>query len=239
MAHFAADLTATCHAVIQPLDDTLLPDQTGFTLLEMLVAVTLLAIFAVALAGALRFGIRAEDHVSGTVFTEGRFARAESFLRERIGHAEPIWIPSTGRGHVAFRGDQTSMEFWAPTPQSLGGIGFIQYKLTTGQSTRALRLLSQVVQQATDGRAEPLASTVLLDDVSELHFSYFGRMDKGEGSTWQQAWIDRTTLPQLIAVQAQSRGWGAASHLRLVIHPRIDIDAACQLDAQTMSCIGR
>ena len=63
----------------------------GFTLVELLVAITLLGLIAVALSGALRFGARVWDVGTERGAQSSRVEAAQNFLRRRIAEANTVF----------------------------------------------------------------------------------------------------------------------------------------------------
>jgi len=212
----------------------------GFTLLEMLVVLTLLAIFAVTLAGGLRFGVQAERHVGSKALSNDALWRAERFLGERLSAAQPVWVHAQPRGRVAFTGGPADMAFMAPTPQSFGGVGLAHYLLHV-ETDGHLARLSVRVSTARPGEAAPapLGSAELLNGVLSIHFSYYGRTPDGSQFGWQSDWVDRHDMPQLISIHAEPSRADRQIPIDMMIRPRVDIGVECQLNVQTASCLGQ
>ena len=59
--------------------------QAGFTLVELLVAMTLLAFLSLTLFGGLRFGARSWEVVVDSSAERDRIATTQTFLRDRLG----------------------------------------------------------------------------------------------------------------------------------------------------------
>lgn len=178
----------------------------GFTLLELLVGVTLLAIFAVMLSGGFSFGLEADRQVNEGALTTDGMLRTAGFLRERIQLAQPIWVDSPNAGHVDFSGTESSLEFLAPTPQSLGGIGFLRYVFTVEADGSHRRLIGRVEPRELSPGQAALASSTLIYDASSVVFTYYGKRADGSTSAWQSSWIGRHDMPRLVAVRAISSG---------------------------------
>ena len=68
--------------------------QAGFTLVELLVAMTLLAFLSVSLFGGLRFGARSWEAVVDSSAERDDIASTQTFLRDRLAQ---LMLPTPGR----------------------------------------------------------------------------------------------------------------------------------------------
>ncbi len=64
--------------------------QRGFTLLEILVAVTLLGLLMAALFGGVRLGVRAWEASGARLDDDARLTAVQDFLRERLTQAYEV-----------------------------------------------------------------------------------------------------------------------------------------------------
>ena len=98
-------------------------NDAGFTVLELLVALALLALMLAAMPSALRLGARA---LSAAVDLERNAERraAMDFIEQRLVQASPIYEHrADGRSRIAFRGAATAVTFVAPAASgSMGGL---------------------------------------------------------------------------------------------------------------------
>ena len=70
--------------------------QQGFTLLELLIALTLLGLILVLLFGGLRLGVRSWDASQQQIDTLNSLRSLESFLRREMSVAQPpFWASAT------------------------------------------------------------------------------------------------------------------------------------------------
>ena len=213
--------------------------ESGFTLLEMLIVLALLAIFAATLAGSLRFGVTAEGHVSFRAASDDAVWRAERFLRDRLSDAQPVWIRDEHKGHVDFAGEANRMEFLAPTLQSFGGIGLSRYRLAVEMADAHARLLAQVLTaHPGDPGSRNIGSTVLLTDALSIRFAYYGKQKNDDHTAWQSSWNERGDMPELVSIHAENPAGEKGTVLDFAVRPRVDIDVDCELDVQTASCRG-
>jgi hypothetical protein len=89
--------------------------QAGTTLIEVLIAVTLLSLLSVAMAFALRIGINAYQKTSGKLMEDRRVAGAQKILEEEIEGIVPAVTPC-GNVPPAQQPDQNWFGFFQATP---------------------------------------------------------------------------------------------------------------------------
>ncbi len=176
--------------------------ERGFTLLEILVVLSLLAVLLAlvggAIVGANRAVVKAERFT--TALDETR--AAQNFLRRAVSGALPLDYARGGaKQRVVFGGSAQQLEFVAPLPSSLGG-GVYLHTLALHQG----RL--QVDFAELRGRdLQPLGqSQVLLRGVESLNISYRGYSPKGELTGWLPNWPWPTRLPRSVRIDAEVKG---------------------------------
>jgi general secretion pathway protein J len=106
----------------------------GFTLLELLVAMTVLGVLTGLLATGLSFGTRVWEREHNQLEEWAELQMVQDVIRRTLGEAWPLDAPTSagtedGTGGIEFVGTETSVEFVGPPPaQSLVG-GVYQYGL--------------------------------------------------------------------------------------------------------------
>lgn len=181
--------------------------QAGFTLVELLVAMTLLAFLSVALFGGLRFGARSWEVVVDSSAERDRIASTQTFLRDRLaqvtlpGPARPR--QTDGDGHLA--GGPDEVEFVAPwlSALSLGGLyRFTLWHDDTGDGRLMLRWQPAEADPDTLEELGDLAGQrVLLDGVTEVSLSYFGAADAEDEPEWLDQWESPDAPPRLVRIE--------------------------------------
>jgi general secretion pathway protein J len=181
----------------------------GFTLVELLVALTLLGLLMVVLFGGLRFGTRAMTAATQTVDRTAELATAYDFLREALGNAQPL--PAEGVAvppPLRFAGDEHGLEFVILAPDNLGAGGFrlVDIGLDTASAMPRLVLRWGDAPRGENGSVPEIAPSVLIDRVEQVDFAYFGAAAEGEAAAWHPRWQTLPTLPRLIRVHVVLAG---------------------------------
>jgi len=185
--------------------------QKGFTLLELLISITLLGMILVLLFGGLRLGVRSWDAVQQQVDNLNTVRSVESFLRREIAMTQPYrWKTGTGQ-RPAFLGERSKINFVAQLPARIGGGGLYAITLEIERRGKDKRLvwrhlpINPLVQDfaALSQAPEIVLVGAELSAVDDIWFTYFGRLSDTAGPVWTDRWESDTRLPMLIRIQVQ------------------------------------
>lgn len=220
--------------------------QRGFTLVELLIAVGLLALMSAVLFGSLGFAGRSWDAGEAKAENSAGMRLAGDYLRTQLASQHPQRMRKIVEFPLLFGGDRDEVRFAAGLPGRVGLGGMWYFRLAVapvpGKSEKAL----VVDRMIPDPAALEMPSfndaerSVIADDIKSLKLSYFGR-DKGANldvaPTWRDRWDDTQLLPLLIRVEVVPRvgePWPA-----IVVAPREAPEAGCRgWDTVRQSCVG-
>jgi general secretion pathway protein J len=182
----------------------------GFTLLEILASLVLLALLLLGVYS----GIRTASHGvrSGTAAVEriDQLRSAQEFLRRELAQSLIQPISHNDRGEdIYFVGNSHEMRYVAPLPGYLGKLGPQLQRLQlvdAGDGDSRLELSLAVLPP--DGQPpQPLGEPqVLLDHIRNGSFGYRGVDTQGHAVAWSGTWADGRLLPQLIRIELQVEG---------------------------------
>jgi general secretion pathway protein J len=176
----------------------------GFTLLELLIAITLLGLLLAALFGGLRLGARAWERSEERLDQSARLQVVHNFLRDRLAQAYPLEREEgADRSTPAFAGDADTVQFITLMPEYLG-TGFAEFTVAVDDQSEVANLL---VRWQRFDPVDPLAADeepqikVLLQDIERLEIAYFGALARDQPASWHDRWLDVGQLPQLIRIR--------------------------------------
>ena len=200
--------------------------QAGFTLLEILVSMTLLAMLFVLLFGGLRFGMRAWERGTSSADAVDQVRVAQDLLRREIERSCPRRRAAAGPQdppRVDFAGDTAGLAFLAPAPGAAGGAPCVPTSLSVAADGKLKQLVLDVNRSGTS----------LLHGVQGIALSY-----RAGDDIWRNDWNGETALPDLVRLRVtfpkgDNRVWP-----ELFIAPRISAEADCTYDPTTKSCRG-
>ena len=183
----------------------------GFTLLELLIAMTLLGMILVLLFGGLRLAVRSWDTSQKQVDSLNSVRSLEGFLRRELSVAYPyVWKNVPGR-QVAFLGERNKVSFVAQLPTRVGGGGLYLISVALEQQANSQRIVWKHLplnSQMNDFSAlaqtpEMVLAASELSNVEEIWLSYLGQESEGAAPLWADRWQSSTRLPMLIRVQVR------------------------------------
>ncbi|HTS21495.1 MAG TPA: prepilin-type N-terminal cleavage/methylation domain-containing protein [Casimicrobiaceae bacterium] len=203
--------------------------QRGFTLIELTVALVLVALIGSVLYGSLSLAGDSWNRGEAKVQRVNEMRSSEDFLRRTLGAQHPLRFHKVADQPLYFLGTRDALSYAAALP-GRAGAGMYYFRLSVdGDSGRLVlaRVIPDYAAQALPdfGNAE---STVLAGGIGAVRFGYFGR-DPGSADTvtptWRDRWDDPQRLPDLIRVDvtpAKGPAWPT-----LVVEPRIALEVGC------------
>jgi len=192
----------------------------GFSLLEMLVALTLFGLVTVMLFGGLQLGTRVMESGGKRSDQASRLSVASEFLRGQLAQAQPVERVEgervNGKKPLEFDGTSDGIAFVGPTSayQPVGGLQSLNI-YTDRQSGKAQliadwRPYRTGIQEPSD---DPGRRSVLFDDISAVELAYFGTTVSTEKPRWRHEWRDQPALPNLIHMRVSFRDGRTAPDL--------------------------
>jgi general secretion pathway protein J len=218
------------------------PRAGGFTLLELLIAMSLISLILVLMYGGLQLGSRNWDSIEQKVRDTEEVRLARGFLQRALLQARNRSWEVDQRMYPVFFGGDEQLEFITPLSTHVGvpGLYVLRVAVVAVGDRKDLILQRwlfnpQVLEGADeipewrpmespgklevpyDGPMGAYGTTLLLRDVGALELSYFG-IDQGEKvPDWHPEWMLQLRFPQLVKI-----GFGEDSDWPDLIVPLAD-----------------
>jgi general secretion pathway protein J len=182
----------------------------GFTLLEVLASLVLLALLMVGVYSGIRTASVSARAGSAMIERSDQIRAAQQFLRRELAQAMAQPLARNRQGEpLVFFGSAREMRYVAPLPGYLGRLGpQLQRLQLVDDGAGGLRLeLSLALLPPDGGAPQPLGETqILLDHIRAGGFTYTGFDGRGAPVAWTDTWPDGRQLPRLVSVALRADG---------------------------------
>lgn len=174
----------------------------GFTLLELLISITMLSVIFLIVGSAVRLGLRSVDSGERRIGSLERFRASLNIVESQVQSELPVASQALAdNSNVVFKGDGESMEF--PSNFSLwsGQRGYVtvSYKV----STDAFGKQDLYMEESAVG-AEKRGEVKLFEFFDRIYFDYFYTAPTEEKGNWVEQWPDETRVPEKIRLHLVS-----------------------------------
>lgn len=184
----------------------------GFTLVEMLLATSLLALLMTLAIAGMRSSVRSAEAGEQFIERTNRVRVAQELLRQQLVRSLPLAIEEEGEEgdveQIVFEGDDEYMRFVAPMPGYLGNGGpHIQaLKIERGDNGLELLFAHQLLngydgEDAFEDDERP--PIVLIDNIRRGAFLYRTLDEEGELGDWVEEWEEPGASPLLVRIELE------------------------------------
>ena len=182
----------------------------GFTLLEVLIGLTILGMIMSVLTSSvftLAAGARSGEERLERIDSDRQIAR---FLRNQVSQAYPVTKTAGGDEITNFEGRPDRLTFVGHLPSHRGGGGLNLLSLRTetvgGRRHLVLDTSNAWHDRPTASTRTGVSSRVLIEDVDDLKFGYFGSPADESRARWTDRWSDHDRLPELVRIELRVAG---------------------------------
>ena len=181
----------------------------GFTLLEVIVSLVLLALLMSLIPSALKLARRGPD-IAVELDRRAGLDAAMGFVAQRLSEVTPYYLRGDdGRLQIQFEGQPDRLSFIAPIRFDGANNGLSRIELFIGadaQGNDGLIMKWQAVQLGTavpdllerSPKASGAKSRVLASHARSFDLRYFGRLPDQDNADWTGTWPSSSELPEQV-----------------------------------------
>lgn len=221
---------------------TIRPAQSGFTLLELLLAMALTMVLMGLVYTTVRMTIRATESGEAMVDRTNRVRITQEFLRRQLNRAMPLIIETSPRDGKtrSFEGSADSIRWVGPMPGYLGSGGPYIQSLQLERSRDGMELVYRFEmlngydpeQRRND---DDIDAVVLLEGIRRGRFQYRALDANNFATPWSSNWKDPATLPVMVQIDLTMTAESRLDFPRMEIPVMVDAGGAFARDFQNAS----
>ena len=175
----------------------------GFTLLEILLALALLALVMLGVWGAMASATRIAHSADAVMARSESVRTVQQFLRRYVSAAQlqPYLAEGDTRARM-FEGDATSMRYVAPLPMQSGHAGLYVQTIRLTRNASGGASLELVYQPYSDDtpQAGDAVTHLLLADLQGGQFQYLAAAAFDKPAAWRDDWQAANGLPLAVRI---------------------------------------
>ena len=183
----------------------------GFTLLEVMLAILLLALLLAGTYGAIRTAVHSMHSGEMAIDRTNRLRVAQEFVRRQVSRIMPLAFSQDHNTNTnfVFEGRRDFMRFVAPMPGYLSKGGPYVQTLSFAGNRRGGRQLLFTDEMLNgfdvDEKKSDVEPSILLDQIADGRFEYRTLDDQGELTDWSDKWEDPSITPVMVRVVVRMR----------------------------------
>jgi general secretion pathway protein J len=179
----------------------------GFTLVELLLALSLMSMLLALAYGGLRASTRATDKGQAILEDSSRIRMAHQFVRKQLNQMMPLVFAESEnkQERAVFEGEARKIRYVAPMPGYLGfgGPQVQELAIVSGDNGDQLVLSHALLQGFEENNLYLRDPIVLMEKIEFAEFNFLGFDENGELGGWTSQWEQPTVLPQSVSLKIE------------------------------------
>ena len=186
--------------------------EKGFTLLELLLSLTMMAVMVVIVFGTFRVGVRAWEKGERDIEVRHTQRTVLEQVRRQLASMSTRMLVNDGREPFFPVGSENKLRFISEVPlihDNSFGLVYVEYRVEDGEDdTRVLKVFERNLvlldasffESEQDPEPDPEAFVAMIADIEGALLAYHNRPEEGETGEWLEAWQpeDEKTFPRAV-----------------------------------------
>lgn len=166
----------------------------GFTLLELILSITILIVVTIIIGSGFRLGVKAWERGEWEANETQRLRAVSGLMSQQLKSAYPYEMELNGEKVIIFQGESSSLLF-VTTLTGDGGVKWVRYSFKDGALLfKEGRLPDKKFEEEIEKTSED--EEVIDRDITEFKFEYLS--NDGE---WEESWEFGKNLPKAVRVK--------------------------------------
>ena len=192
----------------------------GFTLLELIISLTIIAIIAMMVQNGFRLSVSAWEKGESAIEDQQRYRYVLELMQRQLASSLPHASSNTAKtdSDVIFKGDDASLEFVSGVslvPGNSSGMIRVRYSVGVKDDRKSVSFAESglIDRLSVSSQDEPGEEDwhILISDIHDFAFEYLGRLPPEEAwddaSFWESSWGESEAqkgLPLALRVRFQA-----------------------------------
>jgi len=177
----------------------------AFTLIEVLIVMSLLSIMVVLLFGTLKISAESWEHGEDKISEVNEVAVVYNFFQRHLLSTKPLWddFSEPESKVLSFQGNEQSLTFVSSFPASADrpGMQLFTVKIEDQYEPASIEVLMSPFFPANEGEEIAKEQITLVKRVKNFKLGYFGENLETGQVDWQDRWLDREILPSMVKIE--------------------------------------
>ena len=180
---------------------------SGFSLVELLLALSLMSMLLALAYGGLRASTRATNKGQAILEDSSRIRMAHQFVRKQLNQMAPLVFSESDdqQERTVFEGEARKIRYVAPMPGYLGfgGPQVQELAVVSADEGYALVLSHALLQGFEEENLYLRDPIVLIESIEFAEFSFLGREETGELTAWTTQWEQKELIPEAVSLEIE------------------------------------
>ncbi len=177
--------------------------QKGFTLLELLISITMIGLIVLIVSGAMRLSYRSVSSGEKRIDQLERLRMTAGIIVAQVESSLPLTLDKDTEPKNSLSGQSDSLDLATNYSLWKGQAGYVLAAYRIAPGTDDKQVLS--ISEHTVG-VEDTHQAELLTGCEEMRFSFYAKDTAESEGTWKDEWTDENLLPEKIRLAMKKSG---------------------------------